>query len=169
MPLTELAVKHLKQKAKTYRVADSNGLCLEVSPAGGKHWRYRYRYQGKGQMLALGKYPAVSLAQARKRRDEARELLESGKHPAREKKMQKLRKAHEGANTFEKLARQFLKVKQEGLTPKYAEQCVARMEQHVFKRIGDLPVNRAEYLLDRKKMMQEWADFIDIQQEGKTR
>jgi hypothetical protein len=60
MPLTELTIKSLKPKEKLYRKADGNGLCLEISPAGGKLWRYRYIYNGKGQMLALGRYPDVT-------------------------------------------------------------------------------------------------------------
>lgn len=52
--LTELAIKNLKPKQKLYRLADSHGLCIEVSPAGGKLWRYRYTFHGKAQMLALG-------------------------------------------------------------------------------------------------------------------
>lgn len=140
MALTELAIRNLKPQNKVYRVADSNGLTLEVSPTGSKLWRWRYYYHGKAQMLALGKYPAISLAEARKKRDENRMLVDGGKHPTREKKLQKLRKAHEGANTFEKIARRCLETKQEGLNEKYAKQCLARMEQHVFKRIGDLPI-----------------------------
>ena len=140
MALTELAIKHLKRKTKAYRVADSGGLCIEVSPTGGKLWRWRYYFQAKEQMLALGKYPALSLADARKKRDEARELVDAGKHPTREKKIQKLRKTHEGANTFEKIARRWLEMKGEGLNEKYRKQCLARMEQHVFNKIGDLPI-----------------------------
>jgi integrase len=140
MALTELAIKHLKPKPKPYRIADGGGLCLEVSTAGGKLWRWRYYYQGKEQMLALGKYPALSLAEARKKRDSARDLLDAGKHPSREKKAQKLRKAHEGANTFEKIARKWLETKEEGLNEKYSKQCLVRMEQHVFPQIGDLPL-----------------------------
>jgi integrase len=140
MALTELALKNLKPKSKIYRVADSGGLCIEVSPAGGKLWRWRYYYQGKAQMLALGKYPAMTLAEARKKRDEARDLLNAGKHPTREKKIQKLRKAHEGANTFEKIARRWLDMKGEGLNEKYAIQCLVRMELHVFPTIGALPL-----------------------------
>ena len=140
MALTEMAIKHLKPKPKIYRVSDGGGLCLEISPAGGKLWRWRYYYQGKELMLALGKYPALSLAEARKKRDEARELLNTGKHPTREKKIQKLRKAHEGDNSFEKIARRWLEMKQDGLNEKYAKQCLVRMEQHVFPRIGNLPI-----------------------------
>lgn len=222
MALTELAVKAYKPKEKLYRVADSGGLTLEISPSGTKLWRYRYRYQGKGQMLALGKYPALTLAEARKKRDEAREMLDAGKHPTREKKIQKLRKAHDGANSFEKVARRWMEIKGEGQSERYRTQSLARMEKHVFPMIGALPLvditipdvvevvetigkrgtleiakrmkqaisqtfryaaqrglcthnpaadlrdilptpesNRAEYLLERKKMMQEYADYLD--------
>ena len=137
---TDMEIKRLRPKPKVYRVAIGGGLCIEVSPSGGKLWRWRYYYQGKAQMLALGKYPAVTLAEARKKRDEQRDLLDAGKHPTREKKIQKLRKAHEGANTFEKIARRWLEMKQEGLNEKYVTQNLARMEQHVFPLIGALPL-----------------------------
>jgi integrase len=140
MPLTELAIKNLKPKPRVYRVSDGGGLCMEISPAGGKLWRWRYYYQGKEQMLSLGKYPVLTLAEARKKRDAARQLVEEGKHPTREKKKEKLRKAHEGANTFEKIARRLLSIKEDGLNAKYSKQCLARMEQHVFPDIGDLPL-----------------------------
>jgi integrase len=136
-----MTIKHLKPKDKTYRVSDGSGLCIEVSPTGGKHWRWRYHYMGKGQMLALGKYPALSLANARKKRDEASALLESGKHPAREKKIQKLRKAYEGANTFEHVACRWLEMKAESLNEKYSKQSLARLQRHVFPKIGDLPIS----------------------------
>ena len=141
MALTDLAIRNLKPKAKVYRVADNDGLCVEVSTSGGKLWRWRYTYLGKRQMLALGKYPAVSLQQARKRRDEACELLEAGKNPSREKKIQKLRRMHDGENTFEHVARRCHSLKQEGQNPKYWKQCLVRMEQHVFPKIGDLPIS----------------------------
>lgn len=140
MALTELQIKHLKPRDKPYRVADSGGLCLEVSPMGSKLWRFRYTYNGKGQMLALGKYPAVSLAAARKLRDQARETRDAGKHLTREKKAAKLRRLVENDNTFAKICRMWLAQKSSGLNAKYAKQSLARMEQHVFPLIGDLPI-----------------------------
>jgi integrase len=140
MAFTELAIKNLKPKTRPYRLADSGGLCIEVSPSGSKLWRWRYNYLNKPQLLALGKYPAVSLAEARKLRDEARELVKAGKHPTREKKAEKLRKMHEGENTFERMARRWLEMKKNGLNEKYSKQCLARMEQHVFPKIGALPL-----------------------------
>lgn len=86
MPLTELEIKHLKPKEKVYRVADSNGLCLEVALSGNKFWRYRYRVNGKFQMLSIGKYPLIGLAEARRRRDEAALMLADGKNPLKKRK-----------------------------------------------------------------------------------
>ena len=140
MALTEYEIKHLKAKSRMYRVSDGNGLALEVRPSGSKYWRWRYRYQGKEQMLAIGEYPIVGLAEARKKRDEAKGKLAEGKHLTREKKIQKLRQAHESANTFEKIARRWLEMKEQGLNEKYASQSLARMEQHVFPRIGALAI-----------------------------
>jgi integrase len=140
MPLTELTIKNLKSKAKLYRVTDSEGLCLEVSPAGGKLWRWRYYFHGKQQMLALGKYPAMTLAQARKQRDESRIMVNSGKHPTLEKKAHKLRQKQQGANTFESIARCWFILKGKKLNQKYHKQSIVRLEKHVFPVIGALPI-----------------------------
>jgi len=140
MPLTELAIKNAKPKGKPYRLPDSGGLALEITPAGGKLWRLRYYFNGKQQVLSLGKYPAVSLSDARKLRDEAQALAKTGKHPAREKKAQKLRNVHEGENTFEKIARRWFELRQGNLNAKYQKQCLERMEQLIFPMIGNLPI-----------------------------
>lgn len=73
--LTELTVKNLKPRATLHRVADAEGLCVEVHPSAARYWRYRYRYAGKAKMLPIGTYPTVSLKQARLDRDKARDLL----------------------------------------------------------------------------------------------
>jgi integrase len=83
--LTDKAIRALKPRESLYRVADSAGLCLEVTPTGSKLWRYRYRYLGRARMISLGKYPATTLAQAHARRDEARALLRAGKDPSTER------------------------------------------------------------------------------------
>lgn len=140
MTITDLTIKNLKPKAKPYREADTGGLCIEITPSGSKLWRWRYRFQGKEQTLALGKYPRVLLAQARKLRDEARALLDAGKHPTREKKAKKLRQAFEGENTFEKVTRNWMSIKGKNLNQKYHKQSLARLEQHVFPLIGSLPI-----------------------------
>ncbi len=140
MALTELTIKNLKPRAKLYSVSDGAGLRLDVSPAGGKLWRWRYYFNSKGQILALGSFPDVSLAQARRLRDEARAQVKAGHHPTRAKKARKLRRMYEGENSFEKIARRWLNIKQAGLNEKYRKQCLVRMEQHVFPIIGALPI-----------------------------
>ncbi len=140
MALTELKLKNLKPKEKVYRVSDDGGLCVEVTPKGKKLWRYRCYFNGKPQMLALGKYPAVSLAKAREKRNEARGLVEAGKHPTREKKAQKLRQAYDGENTFENITRLWLDLKKTSLTEKYRTQTLSRLEKHVFPLIGSFPI-----------------------------
>src|SRR3546814_7725226 len=79
---------------------DERGLYLEVHPNGSKLWRYKYRYMGKQKRLALGRYPDVGLAEARKRRDDARRQLETGTDPLAERKHEKLIAVFKAANTF---------------------------------------------------------------------
>jgi len=80
--LTDVKLRGLKRRAAIYRVADADGLAVEVPVSGALRWRYRYRFDGKAKMLGLGIYPAVSLAQARQRRDAARAQLAHGIDPS---------------------------------------------------------------------------------------
>lgn len=141
MTLTVLAIKHLKPKDKLYRVTDSEGLQLEVPTSGGKLWRYRFLYNGKPQMMSLGKFPEVSLQEARQKRDEARALLKAGKHPVRERRAKKLRNIAGGENTFENVARYWHEQRGQSLNQKYHKQCLVRLEQHIFPKLGALPIH----------------------------
>ena len=80
--LTDTKIKTAKPKDKLYRMADSNGLVIEITQSGIKHWRYRYRFNDKASMVSLGKYPKVSLKTARYLRDEQRDLLDQGLNPS---------------------------------------------------------------------------------------
>ncbi|TDB03210.1 DUF4102 domain-containing protein [Halomonas marinisediminis] len=73
--LSATAVKTAKPKDRTTRMADGGGLYLEIRPTGSKYWRMKYRFGGKERLLAIGTYPAVSLADARKARDKAKDQL----------------------------------------------------------------------------------------------
>ena len=61
MPLTDTAVKNAKPKEKNYKLADEKGMFLFITRAGGKLWRLSYRFGGKQKLLALGKYPEITL------------------------------------------------------------------------------------------------------------
>lgn len=79
--LTDTAIRQLKPGPSLYRRSDRDGLCLEVTPKGAKHWRFRYLWSGKARMISLGSYPVVTLAKARERLFEARRLLANGHDP----------------------------------------------------------------------------------------
>jgi hypothetical protein len=98
MALTDVTIRNAKPGLKPRKLADSGGLHLLISPAGGKLWRLKYRFDGKEKQLAIGPYPDISLSEARKRRDEARALLAGGKDPNREKKRDKVKARAEAEN-----------------------------------------------------------------------
>lgn len=81
MPLTDTAIRSAKPKTKTVKLFDSGGLYLEVSPAGGKWWRWKYLFAGKEKRLSLGVYPDVKLKAAREKRDASRQQLAAGIDP----------------------------------------------------------------------------------------
>lgn len=86
MALTALAISKLKANGETQRKYDSGGLYLEVSPTGGKWWRWKYRYERREKRLSLGTFPDTGLLEAREKRDAARKLLASGIDPGEERK-----------------------------------------------------------------------------------
>ena len=86
MPLTDTAVKNAKAGLKAVKMYDAGGLLLLVAPTGGKLWRFKYRFGGTEKMLAFGKYPQISLKEARDRREDARKLLANGVDPSETKR-----------------------------------------------------------------------------------
>jgi integrase len=99
--LTDLQVRRAKPKAGPYRIFDGEGLALWISPSGAKSWQLRYRHDGKGQTATLGKYPAVSLEDARKKAAGLRAIAADGHHLTVHKRLQKAKRAASIANTFE--------------------------------------------------------------------
>ena len=113
--LSDARIRALKPKEKPYKQADFDGLYLLLKPNGSKLWRFKYRWQHKERLLALGKYPEVTLADARRKRDNARSLIANGEDPSSVRKDQKARAAEERNATFSKLAAKLLvKKRQEG-------------------------------------------------------
>lgn len=118
MALTDLKIKNLKPRDKPYKVADFDGLFVSVQPSGSRLFRFKYRVDGKEGLLSFGRYPDVSLLQARQKRDDARRLVAAGINPSAERQASKALKQEEGANTFEKIAALYLaKITIEGRAP----------------------------------------------------
>ena len=116
--LTDTKLRTLKARTSPYRLADTNGLCIEVRPSGAKVWRYRYRYAGKASMITMAEYPTMGLAQARAERDRLRALLKGGSNPALAAKIERAAKVETAATTFGVIATEFVaKREKEGMSP----------------------------------------------------
>lgn len=122
------------------RLADGHGMYLEVTAAGGKYWRMKYRRVGREKRLALGVYPAVSLAEARKKRDKARNELVEGEDPAQTKRDAKLVRALLDATTFEKVARQWWEHWRGPRNPRHSQYVLRRLVVDVFPVLGSRPI-----------------------------
>lgn len=149
-PLTDLQPRSAKPKDKPYKLSDGGGLYLLVNPDGAKYWRMAYRFAGVQRLLAFGKYPDVSLADARKARSAARNQISAGSDPAQVKRIEKLTQATANANTFESVAREWHANKLESWQPRTARNVLHRLEKDVFPLIGKLPITeiKAPLMLD---------------------
>jgi len=142
MALTDTTCKNAKcpeGKARE-RYSDSGGLYLEVVPTGGKHWRWKYRFGGKEKRLALGTYPHVTLAIARRARDDARLLLKSGTDPVAAKLDGKRAAKVNLETTFEPVARAWHEHWKSSKSQRHAEYVLRRLEADVFPEIGKRPI-----------------------------
>lgn len=145
--LTYAQIKAAKPKEKPYKLADGNGLYLQINPNGGKWWRWRYRFAGKEKMLSLGVFPEVSLKDARDDCGSKRRVLRAGKDPSTIRKIEKLiGQDQDGsgclANSFESVARIWLEGKHsQEVSHGHAETTTRRLENYVFPWIGQLDVD----------------------------
>jgi len=140
MPLTDAKARNAKPKNNQFKLFDTDGLFLLVSPAGGKWWRFKYRLGGKEKLISLGTYPEVSLAQARVRRDEARGQVADGIDPSQARKALKAARVR-NESTFEVVAREWHTKFTPTWTPGHAVMIKSRLEFNVFPWIGERRVN----------------------------
>jgi integrase len=116
--LTAIAVKRAKPKAKPYKLSDRDGLYLQVQTNGNRLWRMNYRFDGKQKTIAFGRWPELSLAEAREKLLQTRRLLADGTDPMEQAKLDKIVASVAAANTFEAIAEEWLaKQEAEGRAP----------------------------------------------------
>lgn len=144
MALNEVKVRNAKPKEKPYKLSDSEGLYLHITETGSKLWRFKYRFDndGKGKkekLLALGKYPEVSLHDARQRHDDARKLLANNVDPGAVRKAQKQGKV-EDTETFEVIAREWHNKFKSRWTEGHALKIIRHLELDLFPWIGARPI-----------------------------
>lgn len=157
MALTDVKIRQAKAADKTLKLTDSNGLYLEVKPNGSKLWRYRYRIAGKENLFAVGEYPALSLQDARKARDDARDLVKQGIHPSHARQSMLTDQLIKNANTFEAVAREWIGKMKPDWTVYHHKQVTNCFEQNAFPKLGRLPIRNvtAAHLLDILQTMEK--------------
>jgi integrase len=141
-PLTDTAIRNAKPRDKTYTLGDGEGMYLEVMPNGTRFWRMAYRQpNGKKNRLTFGRYPEVSLAEARDKRLAARKQLAQGVDPVRTKREEKQAKEKAALNTFEAVARAWLARTAAERAASTQEKNTAWLERNIFPAIGALPIS----------------------------
>ena len=160
MPLTISQIRNAKPKPKAMRsrLSDGHGLWLEVSRAGGRHWRYRYKLGGKEHLYAAGKWCVapygetdmqatarraagmLTLSEARAEREMWRAMVVRGSHPIDAKRAEKLTAAASNANTFAAVSAEFVRTRGQEWSESHRFRVESFMQRDVFPEIGALPV-----------------------------
>jgi integrase len=150
--LSDPAIRKAVPGDKPRKLSDGGGLYLELQPNGARWWRLKYRIHGKEKRLSLGVYPAVTLAQARVKREEARALIAAGTDPSETRKADKAHQQRQQEvqamaaaglplpDSFESVAREWFATRHADWSPGYASKVIARLEADVFPFIGARPV-----------------------------
>ena len=108
MRLSDSKIRALKPPNRVLKLSDGGGLYLHVTPKGSKLWRLAYRFDGKQKLLSFGPYPTVTLANARKKRDEAKAILADGEDPSKKAQEEKHKQHLESISSFDAIANELL-------------------------------------------------------------
>ena len=143
-PLTNTQVKQAKAKDKLYKLADGGGLQLRVKTTGTKSWLFDYfkPITKKRSSMGFGTYPEVSLAQARKKRDDAKVLLAQDIDPKEQKDDHLREKQLAASNTFESVATEWFVIKKTKIAETTARSLWRNFENHVFPKLAHRPIDK---------------------------
>lgn len=156
MSLSDTAIRNAKPTNKAFKMYDQQGLFIQITPSGGKWWRFKFRFNGKENLLSLGTYPEVSLKTAREKRDEARRLLAEGVNPSEQRKAHKASKRNNAINSFESIAREWLASHMMNKADTHKSKVQRRLEIYIFPWVGNKPINEltAPEILDAVKRIE---------------
>ena len=142
-PLTATQVEKAKPKEKEYNLSDGNGLALRIKPLGSKFWIFNYQrpITKKRTNLSLGKYPSLSLANARKKALEARELLANDIDPKEHRDSHLITQQTELNNTFQAVFENWFKVKKFNIQELTAKKLQQRLDKYILCHLGKQPIN----------------------------
>jgi integrase len=139
VPLTDMKCRNARPGQRLKKLSDGGGLQLWIQPTGSRQWRLAYRFGGKQRLLALGPYPLLPLADARKHRDEAKRLLSDGIDPCEAKREAKRAQA-QSRDTFRSIAEEYVsKLTKEGR----AQATLTKLEwllSFAYPKLGSRPI-----------------------------
>ncbi len=138
MPLSDAKIRRETATERPKKLFDGGGLYLLVQPSGSRGWRLKYRYGGKEKLLSMGRYPDVPLKLARKRRDEARELLAQGVDPSAQRRADERERLDAAGNTFEAIAREWME--RQDVAEVTAAKSRWLLESCLFPALGHRPI-----------------------------
>ncbi|MGS0681819.1 integrase domain-containing protein [Shewanella sp. 125m-7] len=142
-PLTATSVENAKPKDKEYNLSDGRGLSLRVKTGGSKFWLLNYsRPETKKRAnLGLGTYPDVSLAEARKRRESARELLAKDIDPQDHQLQRKAAVKIDAENTLKSVTDAWFEIKKQKVSENHGQKLYRRLELYLFSELGEKPIS----------------------------
>ena len=138
--LSKLLIDKTKSGPKTIRLWDGRGMYLEITPKGGKWWRFKYWFDGRERRMSLGVYPDVSLADAREKREEARRKVAAGIDPGEQRKAEAVALIEAVENSFEAVAREWFEMFSKQWAKGHADKIIRRLELYIFPWLGARPI-----------------------------
>lgn len=148
-PLTYAEIKASTAGNKERSLYDGKGLILTIKPNGSKLWRYKYQHPAKNKkvMLGIGRYPEMTLVEARRKRDEGNTLLATrdnntgvGTDPKSYWEEQKFKAENQHINTFEQVAKAWHEIKASEVSPDHAHDIWRSIERDLLPSIGKTPI-----------------------------
>jgi integrase len=142
-PLTNTEVDKAKPQTKVTSLFDGDGLELKINPTGTKKWLLKYYrpFTKKRTNLTFGVYPDISLAEARKLRAKAKELLAKDIDPKEHKDNLSRENKERIENTLLNVASKWFEVKRTQISKDYAIDVWRSLELHVFPDLGKYPIS----------------------------
>ena len=138
--LTDLAIRRAAPGERPRKLGDGKGLYLLVQPSGAKLWQMAYRHAGAQRVASFGAYPATTLQEARRRRDEAKAWLREGRDPVAQRKADRAKTAEQAAATFGTIAAEFLAKQRAEWSADHHAAMTRRYERDLAPKLADVPI-----------------------------
>jgi len=138
MTLADVRIRTAKPQDKPYKLFDSGGLFVLVTPTGSKLWRLKYHFLRKERLFSIGSYPEIGASEARQVRDAVKKLVAQGIDPVQHRRRTRLQKMEASENTLEAIARRWFEIKK--ADDEHRQRSLRRLELYAFPKLGFRPI-----------------------------